>query len=569
MKMSLKMICGLVLLVSFATGCTKHIDPRLQLPPGTINNTPSSAGSVRLLNLSHRGHFIPNDPATTPYLNSMDVTLNGRQLTNFTSPSGFTGATPWFVQGKLTYGNQYVFPDSLFDPQGNGDLQLYYVPSKRNASAGLILDSLALQFELQVHNNPNAPEDIYIYDQYTAPPAISGSASFTDAILRTPKAATPSGDPSRIRIRVLNLAAKNSPGPYDRISLLFADGSSVDAKLKNVVYQQVSDYIELPYGNYAFKLTDQAGDIIGEIGDGVSLPQNHLHFFQPGGVYTIVTTWSYYNGDINVIGSDVPGYTITQDIAPPMNPNYIKIQGVDALPGHSNIHFTVDGQPLGSFLQPGQSSVQGIYSVGPHRIQVLDNDGSLLAEQLLDDTQPLNNLTAWVYGKAGAVVLLVLSNDMSMSQLPAQVLSPDPPRLVSLTNGWISRFLNLSDVPFVSFMDTAGNYGLGAGGSSNDSNACMHVGIGTVLLDRPTIGFGIGTVLIPSGLQPGATVIAYDSPPGVTPGTRLTSIDHPFIANPVFYNGGYLPAAETGVYSVALIGTRSGGLRLITIRHSL
>jgi hypothetical protein len=510
----------------------------------------------------------------------MDVAIDGRRLTTFVNNlRGPSGPTPWFPQGKLTYGSQYVLPDSLFDPQGNADLQLYYVAAKKNYGPGgsytgpLFVDSPALQFDLPVHTDPLAPQDVYIYDIMTAdPPPGAQDPNYRDAVFTTPKSVFPSSDPTKFRLRVLNLGAKAYPSVYDRISLCYADGTPVSEKLQNVAFQQATDYIELPYGNYMFRLKDQSdnfmegssnngqvalnpdGTIVGHPGLGYT----PIYFFQPGGVYTIVSTWDFYEPDATSgIHFDLPGYRVIKDNTPPANPNYIRIQGVDAVPGVSNLHFTVDGQPLNGFLQLGGSSAQGIFSIGPHQLQVLDGNGNLLAQQLLPNTEPLDNLTCWAFKKDGDVQLLVTSNNMGMANLGVQN-SSDPTQITYITYGFTCRFLNFSDIPAVSFLDSSGNFG-----PYSNPDAYQHLGIGVTLAENATIN-------IPFGIGSYAKIItAYNSPQGEVPGTPLLTADHPLLINPALYSGQTLPAAEPGVWSVALIGTSAGGLKLITIRHNL
>jgi hypothetical protein len=321
-----------------------------------------------------------------------------------------------------------------------------------------------------------------------------------------------------------------------------------------------------------FRLKDQSGNWMNGSNDGqvflnpdgtvVNAPglgYTPIHFFQPGGIYTIVTAWDSYAPDPGTSGIhfDQPGYRVINDNTAPVNPNYIRIQGVDAVPGISNLHFTIDGQPLGNFLQQGEASTPGIFSIGPHQLQALDGNGGVLAQQFLPNTEPLDNLTCWAFKKNGVVQLLLTSNDMSMANTD-MINAADPMQKNYLIYGWTCRFLNLSDVPAVSFLDSSGHFDY-----SSNPDAFQHLGIGFTPAERATVPIQIGLGSY------GSMITAYNSPAGELPGASLLSISHPLLVNPVLYSGKVLPAAEPGVWSVALIGTSSGGLKLISIRHNL
>ncbi len=57
------------------------------------------------------------------------------------------------------------------------------------------------------------------------------------------------------KIRILNSQQENDPlGLTGAVTLTYADGSPVHAKLSNIAPGATSEYVELPYGAYQFKL---------------------------------------------------------------------------------------------------------------------------------------------------------------------------------------------------------------------------------------------------------------------------------------------------------------------------
>jgi hypothetical protein len=566
--MSSNMKWILALIVIMATGaCSKRLDKLLPTPPFAVNNNPGSAGSIRLLDFSQLGDYdVSLDRVEQG--SSFDLSINDKQLTSFVSTRGpLGGSTAWFSGGKFIFGKNFTIPDSLFDPKGDGILKLFYTyyTTSNPQDAGYTVDprdSSVLKRTLSLHNNPNQPQDIYFYDGWLPTP-IGNPGSATNSrmgILTTQRSLGPSIQPDHFKVRLINLAGKTISDPLNQLTLTYADGSAVDTKTTAVSYPQASDYVELPYGTYYFGIMDQAGNQVQEIPTAVPAGGTTGTYY-PGAVITFVVFHATYTDPSSGIQTYSPYYNIVSDIAASTQPNFIRMQGIDAVPGLSNLRFAVDGQPLGDFMQFGQHTDYATFSVGPHTLQLMDGSNRVLASRDLSDTYPMNNFSIWAYMSNGQLQLQVSGNDMSKAVYPFGTqtgLTPNPPGVAQ----WQCRFLNLStDVPYVSFIDSVG--------FEDDTNdhitlpqAWQHLGIGEVLDDR-------GVVSGQSG-KAGANISVYNSPPDEFPGTALGPVLHyPMVANPSLYKPGKMPVAEPGVYSIALIGSAAdNSLQLITIKHN-
>lgn len=562
-----------LLMTALALGaCSKRYDKPLPTSPLYQNNNPGSAGSVRLVDLSQAGDRAKGSFTVVP--TGLDLAVNGKRLTTFASPTGFTGPTYWFTSGKFSYGTSFTIPDSLFDPQGNALLQFYYVYFKtgRPADGGSNndrLDSPVLRMSIPVHNDINKPQDILFYDSVVSlnPGSLPTALQLKSLTVQRP--AGPSVQPDHFKIRLVNLTGRPFADPTNQLTLTYADGSKVDSKTTAVAFPGASDYLDLPFGTYQFKIKDRAGNVLGVAGDIYGYANMPLTY-NPGGVYTLIA----YNSTLqpNPNGGAVyynPSYVLQTDIKPSAQPNYIRVQAIHAAAGLSNLHFSVDGQALGDFVSFGQQTGYGIFSIGPHKMQLLDGNGKELASRVLSDTYPLDNLSVWAYVAGGVAQLLVTHNDLSQrffqpGSSGTALSEPKPPITTNMYGIWKVQFLNLSgDVPYASFIDNTGNFGAGGNFVLNDSSAWLHLAVGAV---KDVMGVVTGR----TNDKTATTISVFDSPPGANPGTPLDlTLDHPLVADS--YPPGQVPSTEMGTYTIALIGTKTSGgdtLRMITIKHN-
>lgn len=572
----MKPIIFLFLLAGVWASCTKRIDAVLPGPPSTYNNAPASNSSVSLLNLYE--------------LYPADVSVNGRQLSTFMyAGTGPIGPTPWFPSGQLAYGQLFTIPDSLFDARGYAAVGLYNTIRTKNYQ----FDSIVPVASLNLHNNPDSPKQVILYPSYLSDPKSPGAipAYETSTLVVAGTTSAPS-KPDYFKIRIINLGAKATiPSAYDAITLTYADGSPVSSKTTNIAYRQTSEYIELPYGTYQFKITGNNGVPIQEYPGPVldvngmpiglkGLAYSNLRTLKPGGVYTLLVSWHSFQYGFDLARVDYPGITWMKDNSTVASPNYIRMQAVNALPGTSNIHFAVDGQDLGSFLNFGQYTDYGRFSIGPHKVQVFDAGNAELASTVFN-TYSLDNITIWAWQKQGKISLLTTSNDLSISGEPAQLnngFQVIPPVQLGAGFGWQCRFFNLcEDVPYASFLDQSGSFADGAVGYNREA-AYKQLTSGYVPATSPYVGYGLfvpyNSGPAPGVIAGGAIISAYGSGVDTVAGTPLgLTLDHPMIANRALYNSNNLPSAEAGLYTIALIGRTNSNdtaskARLIVIKHN-
>lgn len=573
-------ITALLIAVTLATACSKRLDDPVKGQPNTYNNIPSSVSGIRLINTCRLGYRTANVIGGSDF----DLTINDRKLTLFTSRD-YYGPTPWFSSGKFSSGNRFSIPDSLFDTKGDAVLKIYTTLSKKLIPPDYIgpyLDSPVLILTMPLHNNPDSPQDVVVYDEMQATaarPDVYAGANLVKVLVME-RSQIPPARPDYFKIRLVNLAATNMAGPLDQLTLTYADGSGVSEQTTAVAARVVNDYIELPYGTYQFKIKDKSGRVLSEAttdafkyydtsffmgtssGGNTYLTYNPLHTCSPGGIYTIVVDWPILPTEPggNFTSPIIPAYTVMTDLAPAAVPNFIRMQGVHALPGVSEARFAVDGKPLGSLLRFGQGTAYSAFSIGPHKLQLLDDTGKELAATMLDNTAPLDNISVFAYAAGGRPQLLLTYNDMSnMLLIPGNGSG----YTLQYNYAWSCRFLNLTEtVPYASLIDSVSGDPI-----ATTYTPWQHVGTG-VVTDAATTIF---SYTYPYARFTAASLSAYNAPPGSLPGTPLqVTLRRPMLANPALYPPGKVPPAEPGVYTIALIGNEKAGvaLQLITIKHN-
>jgi hypothetical protein len=571
---------ALLATVLLATACSKRLDDPVQRQPNTYDNIASSVAGVRLINTCRIGYKAITNFGSPDF----DVTINDRKLTTF-SGRDYYGPTPWFSGGKFSSGNRFSIPDSLFDAKGDAVLKMYMTFSKTLIPpdySGPYLDSPVLVLTMPLHNNPDRPQDVLVYDEMQATASRPDKYAGVNLVkaLAMERSQVPPARQDYFKIRLINVAATNMPGPLDQLTLTYADGSSVNEKTTAVTARQVNEYVELPYGTYQFKVKDKSGRVLSEIptdpfnyfdttffmrlssGSNTYLTYNALHTYSPGGIYTIVGNWPVLptepGGNYNSLIQ--PAYTVTTDLAAAAVPNFIRIQGVHALPGVPEARFAVDGRPMGSLLRFGQGTAYSAFSIGPHKLQLLDDTGKELAMTMLNNTAPLDNISVWAYAAGGRPQLLLTYNDMSnMALLPGNGSGYS----LLYNYSWHCRFLNLTEtVPYASLVDSVAGDPL-----VTNYAPWQHVGAG-VIPDAAATIFAYNSTY---SRFTAVSLSAYNAPPGSASGTPLqVTLRRPMVANPDLYPPGKVPPAEPGVYTIALIGNEKAGvpLQLINIKHN-
>lgn len=602
----------LLLLIVLLTGGCKKENLYGSIP--LLNVADKSASAIRLYNL--------NAPT--------DVTVNSIPLTAYATVNPASSGTalglsifPTGIWANGDDGSPFVVPNSLLDKDGKAHFSMLTQSGVTNSNG---YDIAPVTLDTTVINNVSHPQDYYlmpnghfkVFNRDNLPPA----------------------NPQNFKIRIINLGSNvfgdplglNINGP---VSLTYADGSQVSPVLNNVAQGAASDYVELPYRAYQFKLFIASGGVIdvtrqlAEVpgtayhlpgGPTGQLPQEALtprvRTFKPGGVYSIIVSENQQPLVLDNIIGPVPvpinSYRVITELDPGVNSTYAAMQAVNAIPG-KQVTINVDGQSLGGPLpyagsvatNTAQQAPYQIYVQGTHHIQAKDQNGNVLAEK--DITLfPYDHYTIWAFSQPdGKPALVFEANDMTGTLYASQTSGVFIPN--DGTSGTLyrdqylyalqSRFLNLTpDLPYATFTNnnqlflpaTTGTAGEGdtiryfsayinlAPGAMPAKNSSIIYELPPAYAgNNPPFGKYTDFANIPQLIR------VYQSKPGnqpEVPGVLVTTVDpitvsQAFIANPGLYTDPQFKHAETGIYTVALVGAVNSSqaadkARLIVIKHN-
>jgi hypothetical protein len=587
----LQFFAMLFLCTALGCGKTKMSAELSEENPLTLNNS-----NIRLFNITQKdlGVIVNNTVLAKPPSNIMDelqVSAIGKLL---------------FPDGIWKDKAAFSIPNTLLDKAGGA-----YISIPGTNGASLFRDTLLM-------NDPVNPKDYYLLP--------AGKIAAFDRNNTAPS------NPQHFKIRIVNLGDLNSDfnmgGP---VSLTYSDGSQVDPALNGIANGQSSQYAEIPYGAYQFKLfagganpdfkrqlaTDRIVYAYNGCVPGI-LPQEGfmppLMTFKPGGVYTIMVIPSIFNFEVSCNGSTsiretryANAYHVITDLDPGSNLSYARINAINTVPG-KKITVTDNGRTIGEgslsyigdlFQQKALACHYEIVVQGQHRIQAQDESGKTLAE--LDiQLYPFDNITFWVRNDAsGKTSIIFTSNDMTSTMYKTGIASGQAPD--DGTNGeirrrrtvyaWQSRFLNfcneLSSVSFTSdgqlflpayvYPDTVRPYGaytqLAPGFVPQRSAAVIYT-----LYNTGNYGEdGKPDAHIPNSEASWFPKRIYvnNSEGGILPGMLMSDIPpidcaKTYFSNDALYSVDYTrPPAENGVYSTALVGGQSGAVRkMIVIKHN-
>lgn len=509
------------------------------------------------------------------------VIADGDSLTNFvvrgpSDPmSGKYPATKYFpTDGRL--GSLWEVPMDIFGADEKTELTI----AERNFGGF----NGSVQFTAE--NNYSNPTDYILLpvEYFTGQP---------DMIPVKRDVAGPS-KPDHIKIRIINLTGLiNNPvrtefgsqelldGP---VTLAYADGTPVSDKTSHIsTATRVSDYVEIPYGTYQFRVLTETGKqfptpfgnsryrILEPVtstysesyGTSTDLVFNQISVYQPGGVYTIIVSPRRFNYNINPANEESFTYQnaiqLITDISPAANTTYFRMQAVNAL-RDADISFTANGVQLGTALKFGETGAYVNLINGNVKVEAKDATGKVIAstEQLLRANM---NYTAWLYPAAdGAAKLLLVANDLSGVQYAG---SSDDGTFDRLKQSFFffTRYLNFSpDNQYITYtLDNGQPIGAPA----------VNLQPGIPVQDQPYLSTRLD--------GPKYQIMAFRSAPAVVPGVWANDIpvllSQDFIANKFLYTnaGKKLPAHETGVYTVALIGS-TGSIapkaKMMIVKHN-
>ncbi|MBO9731288.1 MAG: DUF4397 domain-containing protein [Chitinophaga sp.] len=548
-------VWGLMLLL--ATACSKDkTDAHVGHEPDYSNMAKST---VRLVTFNGNVDVMVNDVKVTnwyvPQLN--DPVLNPPYPTQY------------FSSGKLS-GTWYV-PQQFLDAKGQAVI-------KTGSPAGggepvILSDSF------------NVQDDYYQPSDYYLATSVAQSSTGTYTATRVPRTTILPADPSHIRIRLVNLCNPIANGGIGTLTLAYADGSPINKSTSGIASHAWSDYIELPYGTYQFKVLIDGTDlqIPGKpaLLTNVTSPDNYslggtqvyyspVQTFQPGGVYTIaagLTGGAYQYGEYPLMPNC---FSVITDIDPPVNITYGRVQVVNAATGNENgVKVQIDNLAASS-VSYGKAGEYITLVAGRHHIKIT---GSSVVEKDID-VRGGDNLTIWAWPAAdNTLSLTVTANNMGGTRIrggnadgsDATNNIYDPLKFNMLLQ---TRFLNLCpDLPDVTFTNTNG--ALFPEDIFAAAAAAQHLRPGQAA-DPTTVPYPYADLKFLTG----GNVQAYSSQPGVLPGNRLTGVSAltpiDFVRMPAhfFQDGNY--GSEPGVYTVALVGRNAPGktLKMIVIKHN-
>lgn len=541
-----------------------------------------TSSNVRLVNLSLNNQLIANGDSLTNFF------LAPRRPGGVPPEEATPPGTHYFPSnGRL--GQTWNIPRELFQQDGTINLKTTWVAYNTNPIP-------SHDVELSVKESYEQPKDYYLL--------MNNEVEMQDAtkLLEVPRGITAPAKPDHFKIRVLNLSRKligsTMEDLFSELSLVYADGSPVSTATSGIAVNKWSEYVEVPYGTYQFKVLTNNGrqipasgqsyysyinranstmEMLGPNSADVSsgLTFAPINTFQPGGVYTIVihpTSFTWTNGldDQSNLQNAV---RIVADIAEPQNLNYTQIQLANTTSQELNLQLA--GQSTGTTGSGSASDYKRLIA-GRQVLELKSAAGqTLLSEEV--ELLAGQNYTYWIYADQNNQLKAM----MAANNLAGTVYTGNGK---DGTNGTLDRydsqfffnfrFLNFcSQVPYATFtngdgMPFSGNLKTGSG---------INVQPGILKTTEP---YSSVTYNHSSSQTGGAyQFMAYSSAPALVPGNWLKQVapipSDQLIANKDLYTsaGRKVPAHEPGVYSIALIGDLNKGntaekARFMVIKHT-
>lgn len=517
-----------------------------------------------------------------------ELQINGQKLTSFIAPDREGGYGPDQTRGTLYFpesgrlGGSFTVPLQLVDGQGK--------------IKDIIFSSLSPKVQtpaprpFTAQDDYNHPMDYY-FTWFTP-----NKGGFQDSLFAIPREVSPSSNPERFKIRLLNLATTPDRFHTGNMSLTWADGSAI-AGLSDVAPGSYSAYVEIPFGSYQFKVLDADGkevpakgssDLVNNIlnpttgtmmsatgtdGDAGAggfadtwLSYAPLKTYQPGGIYTIVVgAMPGYGiptgGPGETVAAITNNFQIITDNKEATNITYSRMQAVNVLAG-KEINWQVDGKPLGETLAFAAQTDYSRYIAGTHHVKALDKQGATLAEADWQLT-PGDNITAWLYAtRDGKPAISFSANNLSGKYYGGVTGNDGSYATVPDLNPWWVRFMNFcADEPEVTFTKANGQHFT----TATTSQAYAHIQLGKAVEANEYVRLRTNE---------NVSILAYASKAGVFPGNWMTGVApitaNRFIANPGLYKTEKKPNAEPGIYTVALVGNSAVGEKpsMIIIKHN-
>ncbi|MFC3196465.1 hypothetical protein ACFOET_02440 [Parapedobacter deserti] len=525
-----------------------------------------------------------------------NLEVDGDSLTNFRWPPASPEApdearaqvlpTKYFPStGQL--GLTWSVPNEFFTPEHAAEMTFYSGPTLNR-----------MNHTFSVHEDGNKPTDYYLLK-------IEREMHEGPKVIEVPRDVTAPSRPDHFKIRLLNFAqtfdnylvtAENLMTP---MTLAYADGTPVSPETTNVPIGQWSEYVEVPYGTYQFKVLTQDKRQVpmattsptihvgtSAIPDKTQRDPNdarspastglvyaELQTFQPGGIYSIAVhpyTMKY----------DAPGagnaFTVTDiiqnafqiitDLSAPLNNTYARVQLVNATLNSAPLQLEL-GQERSTEAVPSEHYSDYLTSlVGSRVLQVKDPSGNIVIHQEVQ-LQAGKNYSLWVYTDGNQELQsLLVSNNLAASEMLGNSNSNgnygDPFRR-HYTFPFAYRFLNLlTGFKEITLTDHLGTpYGAPA----------SHLLPGVAKADNPYY-FNIGTDQYKE-----RWFMLYQSSPTELPGRWISEVTglstKAMVADETLYTQANrnIPNVEPGVYTVAAIGTFNDGqknAKIMYVKHT-
>lgn len=496
-------------------------------------------------------------------------------------------------------GSPFILPTSLLDKNGRAEIRL-------------LINTKTIDTIIQ--NNTLQPKDYYLFRK-----TAQGKDILSYVVLN--REANPPAAAENFKVRILNYQQTQDPlGLTGPVTLTYADGTPVHAKLSNIAPNTASEYVELPYGAYQFKLFLSNGSSIDvekqmtelpvqpDFHSAKPLPQPQqgviipVRTYKPGGAYTMLVSaaaMSYQDkypdgtGDPVRVDFNMNIYRVVADIEPAVNFSFARVQAANAYPG-PGLNFMIDGQRIANGLDFGKNSEYYISTRGAHTVSITDASGKKLAEKSLT-LYPYDNYTIWATQKKdGSADIVFAAVSMTSAYYetgygtPSGVSGTDALR--KKPYAWSTRFLNLSpDVPLATFTNDHSLFIHYDFYQNLPFSGACNIKSNSIPDEEPFLSYAMGKRTLgisnPAAVGDGSAekIRVYESTEGrypELPGKLLASISplnvkEKFIANRELYTSASLePWAEPGIYTVALIGKTVPGApegekaRLMVIKHN-
>jgi len=603
---------GLLSVVLLAQGCAKAKQDIPSTLTGTqVINAPAS--SIRLFNFTGQ---------------SLDVKVNTIPLTAFSTDANAQGNQiglalfPANVWTSATNGSPVILPTSLENKQSS--MQVIIEPRIAGFSLNGLGQTSSFYIDTTLVDDPLNPRDYYVL--------------FGGRLQVIPRNSVSPANPQNFKIRIYNLSGpKDTMGLTGNLTLTYADGTPVSTALTSVPAGSASSYIELPYGPYQFKLyaakpggapdyTKQLTELPSYplVSNGIPEPQSDLttmvRGYQPGGTYSILVTPNLFGWDFSGGGFatyfNINSYRVLTEQAAPTNTDWARIQGVNALSAQG-VSFLVDGLAMGTNVPYGQAGDYTIVSQGTHVVTAQDAGGKVLSRQSFE-LYAFDNITAWAYMRNDTPGLVFSNTDLTSTlyESSASNIVDDGTsgsvNTYEIPYGLQFRFLNLSNVPYVTFTQEGNLLNPGLSGNANNElqndtlaypQAYINLQPGIPVTYNPFVVYPANleisnAVAITTGGNPypyveglygnqGAAVSspvplrAYASEPATgsygaqVPGAILPTVTvltaANFASGALIYPNG-VPGTENGFYTVALIGNTTvsgqGQAQMIVVKHN-